>query len=355
MIEGKLIDDGLKRGKAERIKGEPEYVRFRSSFKGIERGTVIIGDKIVWGFPHIKRIFTLENGLKKNMPSPELYAEEKIDGFNVRIALVDGRIYGFSRGGFLDAFVTEKARGLGLDGFFKENPGHVLCGEMIGNTPYTDPTDDFDVMLFVFDIDRGDGSYLPCDERYAMLKKHNIKSAPVLGRFRSDDYEGLRNLIVSLNKGRKEGMVLKSTDRKNVVKYVTPFADIDDISKTSMMFFDMPIGFYYQRALRSAFFINDFGFDKEKYSAMLGKAFYDGLTDALRRVREGRDIEEEFEILIKDPEIWKDVKRHMSRDVGLEELWRREEKGKTRIRFRKIYKTTTKKLSSYAAGKGITD
>ena len=47
MIESKLIDDGLKRGKAERIKGEPEYVRFRSSFKGIERGTVIIGDKIV--------------------------------------------------------------------------------------------------------------------------------------------------------------------------------------------------------------------------------------------------------------------------------------------------------------------
>jgi len=354
-MDVKLVQDGLKKGKAERLRGEPDYIRFRSSFKGVERGTVIIGKKIVWGFPHIKRIFTLENGLKKNMPSPVLYAEEKIDGFNVRIASVAGSIYAFSRGGFLDAFVTEKARGMALEGFFKENPDYVLCGEMIGNTPYTEPTEDFDVKLFVFDIDRGDGSYLPCEERHALLKKHGIAHAPVLGKFKSDDYDGLRKLMLSLNRGHKEGMVLKSADRKYVLKYVTPFADIDDISKTSMMFFDMPIGFYYQRALRSAFFINDFGFDKEKYSAMLGRAFYDGLTKALKEVKDGREIEEEFEILIKDPNIWKDVKRHMSKDVRLEELWRREEKGKTRIRFRKIYKRTTRNLTSYAAGKGITD
>ena len=354
-MDVKLVQDGLKREKAERLKGEPDYVRFRSSFKSVERGTVIIGKKIVWGFPHIKRIFTLENGLKKNMPSHVLYAEEKIDGFNVRIATVAGKIYAFSRGGFLDAFVTEKTKVLGLEQFFKENPDYVLCGEMVGNTPYTEPTKDFDVKLFVFDIDRGDGSYLPCEKRYAVLKKYGIASAPMLGKFKSNDYDGLRKLILSLNMGRREGMVLKSADRKYIVKYVTPFADIDDIHKTSELFFDMPIGFYYQRVLRSAFFINDFGFDKEKYSAMLGKAFYDGLNKALQKVKDGHEIDEEFEILIKDKGIWKDVQRHMSKDVRLEELWRREEKGKTRIRFRKIYKRTTRKLASYAAGKGITD
>ncbi len=353
-MDVKLVRDGLKRKKAERLYN-PDYIRFRSSFRGVERGTVIIEKRIVWGFPHIKRIFTLENGLKKNMPGTMLHAEEKIDGFNVRIASVAGEVCAFSRGGFLDLFVTEKAREMGLEGFFKEHPDYVLCGEMLGNTPYTKPTKDFDVRLFVFDIDRGDGSYLPCEEKYALLKRHSIDHVPVLGKFRSDDYKKLRNLALSLNKGRKEGMVLKSADRRHVVKYVTPFADIDDISKTSTMLFDMPIGFYYQRILRSAFFINDFGFDRDRYSARLGKAFYDGLSKALNAAAHGHEIEEEFEILIKDKAVWDDVRRHMSRDVGLEELWRHQEKGKTRIRFRKIYKKTTKKLSAYAAGKGITD
>jgi len=55
-MDVKLVQDGLKRGKAERLKGEPDYVRFRSSFKSVERGTVIIGKKIVWGFPHLSLI-----------------------------------------------------------------------------------------------------------------------------------------------------------------------------------------------------------------------------------------------------------------------------------------------------------
>jgi len=45
----------------------------------------------------------------------------------------------------------------------------------------------------------------------------------------------------------------------------------------------------------------------------------------------------------------------MSKEVRLEKIWERKEKGKTRIRFRKIYLKTTKKLAAYAAGSGIVD
>ncbi|MBU0591160.1 RNA ligase [Candidatus Micrarchaeota archaeon] len=360
LIDVKIVRDALKQGKAERIKGgfdetKIEYIRFRSPHGGIGRGTVIAGKRVIWGFPHIKRIFTLEKGLKKNMTGGTIFAEEKIDGFNVRIASIDGSICAFSRGGFLDLFVTEKAREMKLERFFINNPNYIICGEMIGNTPHTDPTDKFDVKLFVFDIDTGDGSYLPCEKKYSLLNKYSLQSVPVLGKFMADDYAGLHKLAISLNKGMKEGMVLKSADRRNVLKYVMPNADLDDISKTSSLLFDMPIGFFYQRVLRSAFFINDFDLDKDKYAAMLGRAFYSGLSKSIRKVKRGEEIDDEFEILIKDLRIWDDIKHNMGKAVKLDLLWKRSEKGKTRIRFRKIYRNTTKKLTSFASGKGVTD
>lgn len=356
-ITASLVAEALKAGRAERLSGEIEYIRFRDSHAGVERGTVIVGKKAIRGYPHIKRIFTLENGLKRNMKDAELYAEEKIDGFNVRVASVGGRIFAFSRGGFLDAFVTEKARDeKGVAAFFRDNPECVLCCEMLGNTPYTAPAKDFDVMLFVFDIGRGPGAYLSCQERYALVKKYGLRSVPLLGRFRSDDYAGLRRTILALNKGRKEGMVLKGAEGKSTVKYVTPWSDIEDIANASGMLFDMPMGFFYQRVLRSAFFIRDFGLGRDEYARKLGMAFYEGLEAALKRVQEGGDVNDEFEISVHNQGIWDDIHRHMSHEVKLEELWRRKDKdGRTRVRFRKIYKKTTKALASYARGKGITD
>jgi putative ATP-dependent DNA ligase len=355
MVEGKIIAEGMKRGKVERIKGDIEYVRFREGFRGIERGTVIASGRVIWGFPHIRRIFTLQKGMARNMRAGQVFAEEKIDGFNVRIAFLDGEIFAFSRGGFLDLFVTEKARGMGLEPFFKEHPEHVLCGEMIGNTPHTKPESAYDVKLYVFDIDEGDGEYLPCEERYWILKRFGIQGVPVLGQFNSDDSPGLKKLAIAINKGKKEGMVLKSADRSQAVKYVTAWSDIEDIERTSGLLFDMPIGFYYPRVLRSAFFMNDFGLGRDEYAKKLGRAFYDGLVDAIRRASEGKGIEEEFEIYFKDQRIWDDIRKHMGKDVKIEEVWRKREAGRTRLRFRKTYRKTSKMLISLAAGKGVTD
>jgi putative ATP-dependent DNA ligase len=352
-----LVTEAIKRGKADRPPGDLEYIRFREDFRGIGRGTVIVRDRIVWGYPHIKRIFTLENGVRKNIGEGEtLFAEEKIDGFNVRIAQMGKEIFAFSRGGYLDLFVSEKAReAQGVASFLKDHPGHVLCGEMIGNTPYTKPEEGGDAILFIFDICKEDGAYVPCKERYALLEEYGIRGVPTLGTFKSEDFNAMKRIILALNKGKKEGMVLKSADRGKAVKYVTPYSDIEDIEVNSYLFFDMPIGFYYQRVLRSSFFMDDFGLDQDEHAKRLGKAFYSGLGKAIKAAKEGREIDEEFEILIKDQRIWDDIHRHMSKDVKVEILWKREEGGKTRIRFRKIYKKTNRTLQQYAGGKAITD
>jgi len=351
-----IILEALKKGKAERLKEDIEYVRFREEAGKITRGTVVTRERVILGFEHIIRIFTLAKGLARNIgDDEEIYIEEKIDGFNLRIAKVEGRIFAFSRGGFIDAFATEKARGLGLDIFFSDFPNHVLCGEMIGNTPYTSPTGKFDVKLFVFDIDAGNGKYVPCAERYAVLKKYKIESVPQLGKFRANDVKKIGVLALTLNKAKKEGMVIKTADRKKAVKLVTPNADIEDIAKCSPIMFDMPLGFYVQRVFRSGIFIKDFGLDQKEYAKALGEAFYLGLHEGVDAVGDGRGAEEVFEIFIKDPKTWETIHHHMSKEVKLDVIFRREENGGERIRFRKIYQKTTKKIHDAITGKGVTD
>jgi len=355
-IDKKKLEEALKKGKAQLKKEDINYIRFRSSFKGVERGTVIApGKKIIWGFPHIKRIFTLEKGMRRNISEGTVYLEEKIDGFNVRIAKIGGKIYAFSRGGFLDFFVTEKVREPELEKFFEDHPKYILCGEMIGNTPYTKPTKEFDVRLFVFDINDGHNNYLPCEMKYEILRKYDIPSVPLIGKFKTDDFKKLNRIVLDFNKARKEGIVIKSESRKDLVKYVNPNADIDDIGSCSYMFFDMPFGFFNQRMLRSAFFIRDYGLDREKYGKELGNSYYRGLMRALDDMASGKNIEEEFEILVKDGDAWEKIRRHAGKEVKLNLISRRKEKGGTRIRFSKIYLRTTRLLRAYLNGKGMTD
>jgi len=355
-IEKSKVNEAIKKGKAQILKEDINYIRFSSTYKGIERGTVITsGKKIIWGFPHIKRIFTLEKGIRKNIRDSSIYLEQKIDGFNVRIAKIAGNIYAFSRGGFLDYFVTEKAREMGLEKFFSEHPKYVLCGEMIGNTPYTKPTKEFDVKLFVFDVDDGHGNYLPCEMKYELLKKYNISSVPVIGKFKADDFRKLNIIVRDINRARKEGMVIKSESRRDLVKYVNTNADIDDIKNCAHLFFDMPFGFFNQRVVRSAFFIRDYGLDREKYGKELGAAYIKGLINAMDIIASGRDIEEEFEILISDESIWDKIRKHTGKEVKLKLISKRKENRKTRIKFTKTYLKTTRRFRAFLNGKGITD
>ena len=80
---------------------------------------------------------------------------------------------------------------------------------------------------------------------------------------------------------------------------------------------------------------------------MLGNAYYTGFTRAIRDIQDGKKIEEEFEIIVKDESIFEKIKPHMGHEVELKLLYRKKEGGKTRIRFSKIYKSTTKKLKDF--------
>jgi putative ATP-dependent DNA ligase len=355
-ITPELLADARKRNKLVEHDEEIQYVRFKEDFRSIPRGTVIVtGKKIVWGFPHIKRIFTLEKGIEKNIKSDVFYVEEKIDGYNVRIAQIDGKLFAFSRGGFIEPFATEKISDMGFERFFHDYPEYVLCGEMIGNTPYTPPTNEFDVKLFIFDIDCGGMKYLNPKEKYDLLKKYNIESVPVIGSFKKDEIAKLKESVLSILERKAEGIVIKSADRSDVVKFVTPAADLEDVARNMPLMFDMPSGFFIQRVLRSAFFIKDFQLDQRNYAQRLGAACYDSFIEKLKEIEKGGVVSEEFEVLLKNPSTWQQLLKHISRDIKIEIISKKVDDNGIRIRFRKIYKKTNKRLRDFLSGKGITD
>ena len=362
-LDKKFLDEAKARGKLIFHSEEIPYARFREDIRNVVRGTVVLGDgsdRVIFGFPHIARVFTLEKGIVRNLQSDSFYAEEKIDGFNLRVAKIGKKTFAFSRGGFVDPFSTEKVRSDSVvpDSFFRDYPDYVLCGEMIGNTPYTPPTKDFDVRFLVFDIADDSGNYLAPPEKYAVLKKYHLESVPQLGKFTKnpESIKRLKDVVLTLNKSHKEGMVLKADDRKSIIKFVTPNADIDDIAHNAHLLFDMPTGFFLQRLLRSSIFVSEFGLDQKKYASELGDAFSVRLLSALKDAEAGSGAFEEFEVLLSDKKTWDGVMKHMSKEVRIEILSNREEKsGSTRIRFKKIYKKTSKKLHGALSGKGQED
>lgn len=349
------VKKAIKEGRAEKLNEEIEYIRFKKPHGKIERGTVITKWGVIWGYPHIPRIFTLKEGIEKNIKTEVFYLEEKIDGYNLRIAKVGKDTFAFTRGGYLDPFATEKVREMkNLATFFDDNQTYVLCCEMVGNTPFTPPTRDFDVKFFVFDIDIGTGYMRPL-EKYALLKKYGIESVPFLGRYSKSRIDLAKKIAFYLNKDKREGMVIKSGDRLQVVKYVTPAANIDDIEKGAYIFFDVSAGFFTQRIFRSSFFIKDFDLDRKKYAEELGAAFQNGLARALADIGKGRDIEEVFQIIVSDKKIFERVVSHMGKEVAIKPIFAKKENGKTTIRFSKIYKKTTKFLKGFLIGKSQVD
>ncbi|MDD5337003.1 MAG: RNA ligase [Candidatus ainarchaeum sp.] len=356
MVDSETVRKAMEKGVAEKRKFESlEYVRFRGPFRAVERGSVIAEDGFFPGFPHIKRIFTLEKGLARNIEGDAVFAEEKIDGYNLRAIWSGGALYALSRGGIVDAFSTEKLREIVPKKAFRERV--MLCGEMIGNTPYTKPAKNFDVKYFVFDIyDLEDGEFMPQDEKRAFIKANGLESVPQLGKFsKAADGKRLRELALNVNKARKEGIVFKSESREQVVKYVNPNADIEDVGNSIKQIFDMPTGHFNQRMLRSGIFVREYGLDQKAYGKEMGKAIYGKFCEGLRMLESEGEIYDEFEIRVKNPAVWDELKSHMGKEVKLRVVSQKQDGERTIIRFRKIYVKSTKKLREFLGGKGITD
>lgn len=285
-------------GGEERSFRDLTYDRLLDGADSLPRGSVLLPDgSVVPGYPPIGRIHALGQGLARRFPDA-FWAEEKIDGYNVRIARHGAGLYAFSRGGFVCPFSTDRLPDLLDPAIFDDEADLVLCAEIAGpDNPYLQghpPQVTEDVALFVFDMLRKDTvGFLPQEERMARLDRYDLPAAPILGRYEPHETETVRELILTLDREGREGIVFKSDeDGGRRAKYSTARSNVQDIEAMSDALLDLPPEYFTNRLLRMALFMAEHGQRQNPEAEReLGRAFLSGLlraTDmATRRGRVG--------------------------------------------------------------------
>ncbi|MFA4662576.1 RNA ligase [Pyrococcus kukulkanii] len=342
------------------------YLRFKDSAGKLRRGTVVFDEEdIIPGFPHIKRVVNLEEGIRRAFRNREFYVEEKVDGYNVRVAKIEDRIIAITRGGFVCPFTTERITDFIPQEFFKDHPNLVLVGEMAGpESPYLiegPPYVKEDIKFFLFDIqEKITGKSLPVEERLKIAQEYGIPHVEVFGKFTRNDLKELYELIEKLSREGREGIVMKSPDMKKIVKYVTPFANINDIRVGARVFYELPPGYFTSRISRLAFYVAEKRIKGEglrKLAEDLGMALLQPLVESILDVEQGDEIAEVFKIRVKKIETAYKMVTHFEKlglnieIVDIEEL----NNGMWRVTFKRVYSDATSEIRELIGGKAFVD
>ncbi len=226
----------------------------------LARGTVLVGDTAVRGFPKVPRTLVLRTGVPRHFDGP-VVVEEKLNGYNARVVRVRGDLLAFTRGGLVCPFTTYKARellGAELDACFDAHPGAMVCLEAIGpENPYTthDYPDVDSLAMLVFDVrDRESGTPWPVERRRAACERFGLPPVPHLGTFDVEEaVDALPGIVDGLNGEDREGVVMKSPDGTRLLKYTTGAANRGDLAYAFAVPFDYGRDFMFRRLLREAF------------------------------------------------------------------------------------------------------
>jgi len=271
------------------------YLRFKDSHKGAPRGTVVLGERVIYGYPQIGRVLRLETGLREQFKAP-VWVEEKVDGYNVRVFRHGHGLLGLSRGGFICPFTSDRAGDFLPMALFDDHPELVVCGEMAGpDNPYMEGCPPYvtrDVRFSVFDVMvSGAPGFLPVAERLALVERYALPGAEVFGRYALDDPQPIKEILLAINADGREGVVLKEdSPRQKRAKYVTSNTSISDIRLTALNLLDLPPEYFTNRILRLVLFMDEEQLRPEpELHRRLGSAFLDGLFEAVHQYqREGR-------------------------------------------------------------------
>ena len=213
--------------------------QFKKSVGKVESGTTVFIGKtieIVRGFPKIRRILMLSPSIKQHFDQ-EIAVEEKMNGYNVRIAMVDGIIVGLTRGGYICPYTTKKATELmDMKDFFKDHPELIICGEMVGSeNPYvTHHYREIGKLGFrIFDLrEKNSNKPLSIPDKIRTLKKYGLPSVELFGIFDVDvASENILNLVYKLGEEGREGVVIKDPEMKlEPIKYTSTQAHIGELN-----------------------------------------------------------------------------------------------------------------------------
>lgn len=309
----KLDPEGLERARAsDKLQpaqfGSLRYQRLTDTITHIPKGSIFLpGGDVVSGYPAIARIQRLNPGIEKQFDGP-FWAEEKMDGFNVRIFRHNGQCYAATRGGFVCPFATDRLADRFDARLLEDNPDLVVCAEYVGpDNPYLEghsPQVQEDVDIFVFDIMRkNEAGFLPQEERMELLEQYGLQSAEIFGCFQPDDIEALRERMLILDEEGKEGLVFKPEDDGQRAKYVTARSNSYDFSVTGEALMDLPPEYFTNRLMRMSLFLEEHGLEQDPDRLNeLGHAMMQGLFRSIHLSKDVGRIGHRYRIRFNEKE-----------------------------------------------------
>ncbi len=357
------ITGAIQRKTLQYVRGRQEFFRFDKPISGIEGGTTIFLDpfEVVRGFPKIPRTLLLYPGIAAHFSSCEKVAvEEKMNGYNVRVALIGDEIAGITRGGFVCPYTTEKAGELVGRDFFIEHPDLVLCGEMVGpDNPYV-PKSIYDIEslgFFVFDIrDKLTGNPMPVMKRRELAEEFGLNSVRFFGEHDVEKaHIGIANIIRDFGTSLHEGVVIKDPEMiLPPVKYTSSMSNCADLKYAFEFYNDYGRDFFFPRVCREAFQAVEWEEPDDvlkERCRRIGESILLPMIKTIKKKKEGERITESVQIRVRNLRTSREFEEHL-RLLGVDAVFDEPEKigDEYLVRIRKIYHSTTDKTDSILRG-----
>lgn len=334
-------------------------LQFKKDVGKIESGTVIYFKEkaeVIRGFPKTRRTLMLYPTIKNHFKD-NIVVEEKMNGYNVRIASIGDQIVALTRRGYVCPYTTKKAvEILDLEDFFYENPDLVVCGEMVGtDNPYVSHyyKEIGSLGFRVFDIrEKLSNNPLPIKDKYELLKKYNLPSVRVLGTFNTEKavYE-IKKIIEEIGEENREGIVMKDPQMEIIpLKYTSSQAHDDEISYAFTFPFDFGKDFFFSRVIREGFQAFEMGENEEELqerAKRLGESILYPMVDTIKNISKGKIAGEDMVIDVETQEEAEEFLRHLH-DLGVYALLI-EFKDKKAV-IRRIHQSTTDKINNFLKG-----
>jgi len=328
---------------------------------GVERGTVLVegADAVVRGYPSVPRVLALDAGVTSFFEDGEtVHVEEKLDGFNVRVADADEPL-AFTRSGYVCPYTTARARDLlDLPAFFADHPERMLCAELIGpETPYT--THDYGGIdshaIRVFGVrDRESGEPLPVTERRELCAAYEFPQPRLFGRYEpAEAVEGVREAVEELDAAGREGVVMKSADGESMVKYTTETQHHAELAYGFSLPFDRGRDFLFSRVLREAFQAAEFDGSETRLRERahdLGESILLPAVETIRDVEAGETVGERHTVRGETEPIDALLEHLRDQSLRLEVEVDRREDGERVVEFLKVAESTRDRIEYYLEG-----
>jgi len=334
-------------------------IQFRKGLGPVEAGTMVVkGEEIevIRGFPKIRRTLMLHPALEKHFPQ-EVAVEEKMNGYNVRIAQVDDRIVAFTRGGYICPYTSRKASQiLNLDEFFRDYPQMVICGEMVGTmNPYVSHyyPEVGKLGFRIFDLrEKLTNTPLPVMIKRDLLADYQLEPVRLLGVFPVEEApQKILEIVRELGKNDREGVVMKDPQMQlEPLKYTSSQAQAAELEYALSFPFDLAQAFLFSRIIREGFQSHETGESTDQLrerALRMGESILYPMLETIGKVEQGELAAEDLLIEVDSQEEAEEFIRHL-RDLKVMATLAEIKDGKAVIR--RIHQSTNDRINNYLDG-----